>query len=308
MVNQAKEILLLMPQRLQGILAPVLEAKPDIYEIRMRKNKAVILCGAGTAYFIKDSMAVSGYTKDVCTASAAEIESMFAKLAHYSVYTYKESLTECFITLQGGSRVGICAEAVVKNGVVCSVRDISSLNFRIARQITDTAADEVLEKLYAHQMPSTLIIGAPGSGKTTLLREICRRLSSGYRGKYYKCTIVDERGEIAAMHGGLPRFDVGINTDVLSLFPKADGILNALRCLAPDVILADEIGSVSECESIVQGFHSGVKFIITMHAASVEEVRKKEQFRRVWQSGAFGALVCLDSGTGLGKIKEWYIA
>ena len=54
-------------------------------------------------------------------------------------------------------------------------------------------------------------------------------------------SVIDERGEIAAMHRGVPQNDIGIRTDVLDNIPKTLGIKMAVRSLAPQVIVADEI-------------------------------------------------------------------
>ena len=301
-----EEILSLMPPLLRAEIHSALEQRADIHEIRLRKGKPIVLCAADKTFFIRNGQPVQVYEPSVAVADTETVETVFAALSHYSLYTYQDNLNEGFITLKGGGRVGVCATAVVKNGVVCSVKDISALNFRVARQVHDTAAMPILERLYARDLPSTVIIGAPMSGKTTLLREICKVLSSGFHGRYYKCCVIDERGEIAAMHGGTAEFDVGINTDVLSFFPKKQGILNAVRTLAPDVIIADELGDKSECESILQGFHSGVKFFLSMHAVDMEDARKKEQFRVLEQSGNFGAAVCLENGGEPGSVKEWH--
>ena len=43
------------------------------------------------------------------------------------------------------------------------------------------------------------------------------------------------------MHRGVPQNDIGIRTDVLDNVPKNIGIRMAVRSLAPQVIVADEI-------------------------------------------------------------------
>lgn len=303
-LESENEILQLMPPKLQRVIRTALANEPLLLEIRLRKNQPVVFCYADGVRFFKNDMLVKNYAFDVCGVTAEELEFIFAKLCHYSVYSFKESLNAGFISLEGGSRVGVCAEAVVKEGIVCSVKNISSLSFRFARQVK-TCAGEVVEKMYANALPSTIIIGAPCSGKTTLLREMCRLLSSGSHGRYLKCVLLDERGEIAAMHAGVPRFDVGINTDVLSFFPKREGILNALRVLSPDFMIADEIGSLEECACVLQGLNSGVRFIVSLHAENLEQAKKRAQFKMLIESGHFGAAVTLGTGSALGVIKEF---
>ena len=73
-----------------------------------------------------------------------------------------------------------------------------------------------------------VVIGPSGSGKTTMLRDLCRLLWASHR-----LTLVDERSEIAAVHHGVPQYDVGLHTDVLDGFPRAEGLLTALRVMTP---------------------------------------------------------------------------
>ncbi len=293
----------LFPQKYQAALQKALARHEDIYEIRVRKQQPLVLLSANNTYFISAAGELVFSPMNAAVIAPEEIESIFAKLCRYSVYSFKESLNEGYVTLPGGARVGIAASAVVKNGEISAVKEIAALNFRIVRAVK-TAAGEVLEALKNAHFPSAIIIGAPCSGKTTLLREACRLLSSGYSGMYQKCTVVDERGELAAMHGGIAGFELGANTDVLSFFPKPVGILNAVRTLSPDWIIADEIGSLQECRSVLQGLNSGVRFLISMHAGSIAQAKRKAQFRLLCESGDFGAVICLGSGNNLGKVEE----
>ena len=105
------------------------------------------------------------------------------------------------------------------------MRHISGLNFRVSHAVTGCA--EPLFRQICPERPSSLLLaGAVGSGKTTMLRDLCRLLGASWR-----LTLVDERSEIAAVHHGVPQYDVGLHTDVLDGFPRAEGLLTALRVL-----------------------------------------------------------------------------
>ncbi|MBQ6379979.1 MAG: hypothetical protein IJJ41_00060 [Clostridia bacterium] len=300
----SEAILALFEPQQRALLQSALNRHEDILELRIRKEKPIVLCSAQCKFFLLADASLSATPAGAVTMTAAQVDAVFAKLCHYSVYSYQEKLNACYVTLPNGSRVGVACEAVVQSGQVTAVKGVSALNFRLVRQVR-TAAAQVLEKLSQTELCSAIIIGAPCSGKTTLLREMCRLLSSGFAGEYRKCCVIDERGEIAAMEQGVSAYDIGVNTDVLSCFPKAQGILCALRTLSPEWIIADEIGSLEECRSIAQGFHSGVRFAVSLHAQNVEQARRKEQFRLLEKSGNFGAVVSLGSGEKLGKITEF---
>ena len=119
------------------------------------------------------------------------------------------------------------------------------------------------EKVVLHDVSASVekedrigIVGQNGAGKTTLLRDLARRLSGPSGGNFFRVAVVDERGEIAASSGGCPQCDVGFS-DVLTGYPKDAGILTALRTLSPQMIICDEIGSLSEAKRISEGMSSG---------------------------------------------------
>lgn len=100
-----------------------------------------------------------------------------------------------------------------------------------------------------------------GCGKTTVLRDLVRSISN----KGFTVSLIDERGEIASMYKGIPQNDVGIRTDVMDNVTKSLGMKIAIRTMAPQVVVADEIGTYEDLEAINYGICSGVKGIFTAH-------------------------------------------
>ena len=119
-----------------------------------------------------------------------QLQESFAALCDYSVHTCLPQLLEGYLTVEGGHRIGIGATAVIQNGRLCSVRQVSSLNLRIAHPAS-LSIEPLAEQLFSRGLCSVLVAGEPGSGKTTLLRA----LSCWLAGRW-KVTIVDERGEL----------------------------------------------------------------------------------------------------------------
>lgn len=99
-----------------------------------------------------------------------------------------------------------------------------------------------------------LIAGAPGSGKTTLLRAVLAELSAAGR----KTAVVDERFEIAPVEQSGFCTRLPQHCDVLSGYPKHIGMQHALRALAPDVIVCDEVGAMEDIAAITQAANAGV--------------------------------------------------
>ncbi len=277
------------------------EIKNEAYEIRLRSGKCIVVEGAKGTYFVGKSRVSRIYSEDLYKLSADEISDSFNRLCRYSVYSHIDTISQCFVTLPSGHRVGICGTAVTDGERIVSVRDITSLNIRIAGEYKG-CADELLKKVFKSELCNLIVAGPPSSGKTTLLRDMARQISGGSVGEYKKVAIVDERCEIAPVNGGEHLCDVGINTDVLSGFRKAEGILCAVRTLSPHLIVCDEIGTESECSAIKSALNSGVSFALTIHASSSEELKNKPQFISLISGGFDCKIVIL--GKKVCSIKE----
>ncbi len=196
--------------------------------------------------------------------SREDIEGCFQELCRHSVHSFAREIAEGCITLPGGHRAGFCGTAVIKNDTIDTLRDISCVNIRIARQIKG-CADELFRTAFSEGLRSLLLAGAPLSGKTTILRDLARLL-----GEEHRVALIDSRSELAAVYRGTPSLDIGENTDVLCGYPKYEGIMTALRTLSPEVIICDEIGG--DADAVKQCMHCGVKLIASAHAGSLKEL------------------------------------
>ncbi len=96
--------------------------------------------------------------------------------------------------------------------------------------------------------------------------------------------------------------DIGAS-DVISGIPKHIGILRAIRCLSPEVIICDEIGDINESKLIKQALNSGVKIIASIHAENENEILKKPQIKSLLSTKAFEKIIILDS-LNVGKIYK----
>ncbi|MDR0314701.1 MAG: stage III sporulation protein AA [Oscillospiraceae bacterium] len=293
--------------RIQSILEKLSDdTKENTQEIRLRNEKPVMLIGSYGYLFLNGS----GRASYICTQTSLSIKSeeltdTFNRICKYSVHSNQSSIVNGYITIEGGHRAGICGTGVGDGQSVASVRDISSINLRVASQCIGSS-DEIINKLFRDGLKSVIIAGAPLTGKTTILRDMARQISGGSLDRYYKTAIVDERKEIAAVKNGVPQNDVGINCDVLDMYPKGTGIMSALRSLSPEIIICDEVGDIDEIRAIEAGINSGVKFIASVHAESYKDIIKRPQIKSLVQSGAFDFLVLLKSGKDPGQISKIY--
>ncbi|MBQ7118096.1 MAG: Flp pilus assembly complex ATPase component TadA [Clostridia bacterium] len=294
-----------------NILSPLLKSKlmnlnciikSDTYEIRLRVGKPIILVGKYGYMFVKKNGELSvGMNEDCYICKPEIITETFNRLCCYSVYSHIESIINGYITFQGGHRAGITGTAVLNSdGAITSVRDISSVNIRIARQVFG-CADGIIEELGLTKT-SVIIAGPPSSGKTTVLRDYIRQLSD----RMIKVCLVDERQEIACMNGMFCQHDVGLNTDVLSNYPKSKGIMISLKTMSPQIIAIDEIGEKDELYGITKGINSGVSFLVTVHADCYDDLLKRPQIKQLLDTGGFSKIVLLRSAEAPGEIADIY--
>lgn len=254
----------------------------DICEIRLRVNRPVILKDRNKEYIAYQKEREYIATKEV-------IGRIFESICGNSVYAFEEEISNGFITMFGGHRVGITGKPLYKEGKIYSIKDISGLNFRVARQLKGVADNIIPQIKIDGQFVNTLIISPPGLGKTTLLRDLIRQISN----EGYNISVVDERSEIAACFLGVPQNDIGLRTDVMDLARKSDGIKMMVRSMRPDFIATDEIGTDDDAEAIEYALNSGVKILATAHGDRVEDLYKSKKMYELLQYNVFKKIILL---------------
>lgn len=211
-----------------------------------------------------------------------------------SAHTALSQVKNGFFTVRDGHRIGICGSAVVKNGGIYNLRQISSLAIRIAREAIGAAAP-VADKLLEHgRLRSTLILSPPGWGKTTLLRDLIRMISDGDGMSPMRVGVADERGELAAVWEGKPQLNVGALTDVMDGCPKAAGLLMLLRGMNPQVLCADEITAPEDAAALEMAANCGVVLLATAHAEGKEDLYSRPLYRRLLEGNTFQRLVSIE--------------
>lgn len=117
--------------------------------------------------------------------------------------------------------------------------------------------------------------------------------------------VVDERGEISAMHRGVPQNDLGIRTDILNNVKKSVGIEMLVRSMSPQVIIADEIGNEADTKAIRYAICSGVKGIFTAHGEKLSDLKENPIFNEMLEFKLFQKIIFLDI-KGKGKVLDVY--
>lgn len=255
--SNQRELLSLLPAYLLEYLSPETE------EIRFRRNQPIMFLESYREL-------ITPYRLD-----ARQMEDLLDLFTQGSPASYFDSLKNGFITVKGGHRMGIAGTAVYESGNVSYIKDISSINLRIAKEVPNIADRLFQAVAHISPLPGILIISPPGQGKTTLLRDFIRQLSEKKAG--IRIAVVDERGELAATFQGDAQNCLGSRCDILNGYQKTDGILSAVRSLSPNVIAVDEIGTPEDEKSLCYAHHAGVSVVATIHGDRSGNFRKNIQ-------------------------------
>lgn len=284
----------LLPREMRyAVLKLPLQQRAEAEEIRMRAGRGLTICGPTGEYPIVNGQGL--------TVSQSDLRYVLEIATQASAHSALEQIKHGFFTVQGGHRIGLCGTAVMKEGEIANLRELSSLSIRIAKQVPGIGIP-VAEQLWEERkFCSTLIISPPGGGKTTLLRDLICCLSDGAEEKgipALRVGLADERGEVAAMYGGQPQMRVGLRTDVLDGCPKAAGMLLLLRGMNPQILAADEITSPEDCGALELAANCGVALLATAHSTNRTELLRRPVYRKLLSRGIFQRLVVISMEGG----------
>ena len=273
----------LLPRFLGELLGPLLceeieGAVPEgwlVEEVRLRRGRCASVTANGTN--LRLSTVLTG----------AQMEALLLAMCTGSLYAHGETLGEGYLVLPSGVRVGVCGRAAVVGGRVTGVESISAFCIRVPHGAPEVGYEicEIFGRL--QKTRGVLLFSPPGVGKTTVLRGVAARLARDLR-----VAVVDTRGELGALDG-----DETLLLDVLSGYPRGRGIGIAVRTMAAEVILCDEVGDLGEAREIVAAHTGGVPLIATAHAASVRELLSRPGMRLLHESRVFGAYVHVSRGS-----------
>lgn len=295
-VNSFDDAIKIIPYRIRNILSCFdNDLKMQTYELRIRNNRPLIMYGKYGSVFVKNDYTYSKISyQGAIYITQQDIDEIISASCDYSVYSKQNELLNGYISYGKGHRIGISGEVLTENGRIVNLKNIESLCIRIAS--TEIIIPESINDVLKNPFEGIIICGRPCSGKTTMLRAIAEKLSNESVSGVCKLVIIDERNELATAKA--------LNCDVLKGCSKRDGIIHAIRTLSPEIIICDEISTCEEVEKISEAFHSGVRFIVSVHISSVDDLYKRKVSSKLIESGCFDKFIILDNCENAGKIKE----
>ena len=253
---------------------------PHIQEIRLRLGQPIQftirgrLCPA--AKFLPGAGLPAAMEADM-------LRDCFLQLCRRSVYAYEDELQQGYFTVQGGCRIGV-AGCRGPGGFSA----VTSLNLRIARWVTCP-------------LPPALEEAVAARAGGLLLRSIVQRLCESDS----LVSVIDERGELMACEtGSLPRA-AQIRCDVYARCSKPEGIAMALRCMNPQILVCDELGTAEDAQAVAQGVASGVVFFATVHCDTLAGLHKKPPLAALLATGAFAKAAFLSGRAHPGTVAQW---
>ena len=131
------------------------EKNKQIEEIRLRAEKPLIL------KFNKKEVAFKlNVTQEMLLRTLEQV-------CDNSIYSFQNQIKEGFITVKGGHRIGLTGNCVIEENKVININYISSLNFRIAKEIKG-CSNKLLKYVLDtenNNVYTTLIVSPPGVRK-----------------------------------------------------------------------------------------------------------------------------------------------
>ena len=298
---QENRILSVLPRSIRVSIGKEHLQYEYLQEIKLRVEKPLLLVYRGEE-IIPGNQRGKPYI-----VTREDIREMLEYISNYSLYAYEQEMKQGYITIEGGHRVGMTGQAIIENGKVKNLRYISSINLRMSHEILG-CADPIFPFItYNKKLYHTLIVSPPRCGKTTLLRDMIRQISNGNGWiNGMSVGVVDERSELGGCYMGVAQTQLGIRTDVLDCCPKAEGMIMLIRSMGPEVIAVDEIGTAEDVHAIEYAMHCGCKMLATVHADSMEELRKKPLFDQMVAEKRFERYVLLENREHVGQVEGIY--
>lgn len=269
----------ILPPRLYAEVERISKECISLDEIRIRAGRRA---------------SVTSFGKNILLESVTDAQTVghiMEKICEGSLYAHADTISRGYVTLSGGIRIGVVGRAAVSGDRIIGVYDISALCIRLPRGIMRVGAPVCVLLREMKGNSGVLIYAPPGQGKTTLLRAVAAEMASGENP--WRVIVVDSRGEL-----GLSLDSPELCLEVMTGYPRAEGMEIAVRSMNAQLVVCDEIGDVSEAEAIIAAQNCGVPLLASAHGESVEGILRRTGIKKLHSAGIFGAYVGIKRKVG----------
>ncbi len=267
----------ILPVRIYNALSIADIGNGLLEEIRIRRNRQAYVVISGNNVLLN------------IIANNDEMQSILKSITHNSLYAYRDTISNGYVSLENGIRVGIIGNASVEQGEIVGVYAISEFSIRIPNNIKVNCT-EIMQYIYNG---SVLFYSPAGVGKTTLLRNVIAKLSSGRNAK--RVGVIDTRGELSAFLE-----DKSLLVSILSGYPRKIGIEIAVRTMNSQFIICDEIGDERDASAIIDAQGAGVPIIASCHGSSLSDIFSHTGIRSLHKKRIFAYYVGIERNSDLG--------
>ncbi len=219
--------------------------------------------------------------------SREDMNALIEHLCGGSLYAFRESINQGYLSLGEGVRVGLCGRAYTEGeggGEVLGVREIDTVCIRLPRRVRSVGRG-ICAQVRSAFPRGTLFYAPPGVGKTTLLRALALHFSS--EAQPLRVAVVDTRCELFCESEA----EHEAHLSVLSGYPRGRGIEIATRTLNAQLILCDEIGNAAEATALLDAANCGIPVLASAHASDVGQLLSRPGFTELHRAGVFGLYV-----------------
>ena len=112
--KELNELLFLFNERIKNAVKMLSEkSQADISEIRLRKGRELSIVIKEKSYFLAPNGSIVLEKTNGIVINDCDIDNIFRIACQYSIHSFQNEISQGYLTLKGGHRMGFCGTAVI---------------------------------------------------------------------------------------------------------------------------------------------------------------------------------------------------